>query len=193
MTRTTSRARSRVKDFGVNVALTAMVAGAGVSLHFLVRLAQGQPIKPGSIVNFIIELTLLAAPCVFYARHVIGALKRSRAEMKNLSRRLAIAVDQAGERQPRQIRLPGKYESRNSHAAQRHSGLFRNHEGSASGPGAQSALPGLCQRHSQFGTPPAGHHQRHSRPVQDRVRQDVARQRRGIRSSAGGAGCARHG
>ena len=72
-----------------------MVAGAGVSLHFLVRLAQGQPIKPGSIVNFIIELTLLAAPCVFYARHVIGALKRSRAEMKNLSRRLAIAVDQA--------------------------------------------------------------------------------------------------
>ena len=93
MTRDTSRAR--IKDFGVNVALSALLAACGVGLHFLVRVIQEQPIKPGSIVNFTIELTLLAAPCVFYARHVIAALKRSRAEMKNLSRRLAIAVDQA--------------------------------------------------------------------------------------------------
>ena len=95
MTRDTSRAEARVKDFGVNVALSALLAACGVGLHFLVRVIQEQPIKPGSIVNFTIELTLLAAPCVFYARHVIAALKRSRAEMKNLSRRLAIAVDQA--------------------------------------------------------------------------------------------------
>ena len=69
--------------------------GLGSLVHFLVRLAMHQSVRPETFGIIAAELALVATPAIFYARHTIAALSRSRAELREMSRRLAIAVDQA--------------------------------------------------------------------------------------------------
>jgi signal transduction histidine kinase len=81
--------------FGSTIALTTMAAGAAVPLHFLVRTLEGLPVQPIAIFNISIEIALVAAPIIFYARDVITQLKFSRTGIDELSRRLAITAEQA--------------------------------------------------------------------------------------------------
>ncbi len=83
------------RDVAGSVALTLLFVCAAAGVHFLVRWAEGLPIEGASVANIFIEMGLVGGPTIFYARYVIAALKRSRAQMGTLSRRLATAVEQA--------------------------------------------------------------------------------------------------
>jgi signal transduction histidine kinase len=86
---------SKLGRFGSTAALTAMAVSAGVPLHVLIRTLEGLPVQPMSTVNLAAEITLIAAPIIFYARDVIAQLTTSRAIMDGMSRRLRISVEQA--------------------------------------------------------------------------------------------------
>ena len=86
---------SHLGRLGSTTALTAMAVTAVATLHFLVRTAEGLPVQPISIFNVAIEVALVAAPIIFYARDVIAQLKTSRTDMREMSRRLAISVEPA--------------------------------------------------------------------------------------------------
>jgi two-component system cell cycle sensor histidine kinase PleC len=86
---------SKLGRFGSSAALTAMTVAAAAPLHVIVRMAEGQPIRPISILNVAIEIAIVAGPIIFYARDVIAELKRSRGRMNELTRRLAVSVEQA--------------------------------------------------------------------------------------------------
>jgi two-component system cell cycle sensor histidine kinase PleC len=81
--------------FGSTLALTAMAVAAAVPLHLLVRTLEHLPVQPVAVFNISVEVALLAAPIIFYARAVIAQLKASRARMNEMSRRLAITAEQA--------------------------------------------------------------------------------------------------
>jgi len=86
---------SHLGRLGSTTALTAMAVAAVTILHFLVRTAEGLPVQPFAMFNLVVEVTLVCAPIIFYARDVIAQLKTSRADMREMSRRLAISVEQA--------------------------------------------------------------------------------------------------
>jgi two-component system cell cycle sensor histidine kinase PleC len=86
---------SRLGRLGSTAALTAMTVVVGVSLHFVVRTAEGLPVGLGSMANLTIELIVVAGPIILYARDVIAELKASRAQLRHMSRRLAVSVEQA--------------------------------------------------------------------------------------------------
>ena len=86
---------SRLGRVGSTAALTAMAVGAAVPLHFLIRIAEDLPVQPISAFNLAIEVALVSAPIIFYARDVITQLKSSRARMNEMSRRLEISAVQA--------------------------------------------------------------------------------------------------
>ena len=86
---------SRLGRVGSTAALTAMAVSFAVPLHFLVRTLEGLPVQPLSILNLSLEIVIVAAPMIFYARDVIAQLKKSRARLDEMSRRLAISAEQA--------------------------------------------------------------------------------------------------
>jgi signal transduction histidine kinase len=86
---------SRLGRLGSTAALTAMTVAVGVSLHFLVRTVEGLPVGLGSMINLMIELVVVAGPIILYARDVIAELKASRTQLRHMSRRLAVSVEQA--------------------------------------------------------------------------------------------------
>jgi signal transduction histidine kinase len=86
---------SRYGRFGSTIALTFMAVGAAVTLHFVVRRLEGLRVQPIAIFNVSIEVAVVAAPIIFYARDVIAQLKSSRAHLDEMSRRLAITAEQA--------------------------------------------------------------------------------------------------
>ena len=88
---------SRFGRFGSTAALTAMAVCAVVPLHFLVRVVEGLPVQPISAVNIAIEIAIIAAAIIFYARDVIAQLQTSRTIMDGMSRRLKVSVEQAQE------------------------------------------------------------------------------------------------
>jgi signal transduction histidine kinase len=81
--------------FGSTIVLTAMTAGVAVPLHVLVRLAEGFPVESMAILNLAIEIAIVAAPIIFYARDVIFQLRASRIVMDEMSRPLEISVAQS--------------------------------------------------------------------------------------------------
>ncbi|HEY1875885.1 MAG TPA: hypothetical protein VGG66_00395, partial [Rhizomicrobium sp.] len=83
---------SRYGRLGSTVALTFMAVGAAVPLHFLLRRLEGLPMQPIAVLNISIELAVVAAPIIFYARDVIAKLKSSRANLDEMSRRLAVTA-----------------------------------------------------------------------------------------------------
>ena len=86
---------TRLGRFGSTAVITAMTVGAVVSLHFLVRALEDLPIQGIAIANLSIEIALVTAPIIFYARDVIEKLRASRATLDEMSRRLTISVEQA--------------------------------------------------------------------------------------------------
>jgi signal transduction histidine kinase len=86
---------SRLGRVGATAALTAIAVTAAVPVHFLVRIIEGLPVQPTSVINIAIEITLVSAPIIFYARDVITQLKASRARLNEMSRRLEISAAQA--------------------------------------------------------------------------------------------------
>ncbi len=86
---------ARFGRFGSTAALTAMTVGAVEVLHFSVRALEGLPVQWIAAGNLAAELTIVAAPIIFYARDVIDQLKSSRASMDEMSRQLLISVEQA--------------------------------------------------------------------------------------------------
>ena len=101
---------SRLGRFGSTAALTAMAVVAAVPLHFLVRCAEGLPVQPIAMVNLAVEIALVAAPIIFYARDVIAQLKTSRADMRRDVPPAGHLGGAGRAGQPRQVRLPGQYE-----------------------------------------------------------------------------------
>ena len=81
--------------FGSTAVLTAMTVGAVEVLHFSVRMIEGLPVQWISTGNLAAEITVVAAPIIFYARDVIAQLKSSRASVDEMSRQLLISVEQA--------------------------------------------------------------------------------------------------
>jgi signal transduction histidine kinase len=88
---------SRLGRVGSTLVLTLLFVAGAIFLHWLVHLLDGKPIQVDTFAIRALETTLLAAPVFFYARSVIAAQIQSRAEMRDLSRRLAVAVDEARE------------------------------------------------------------------------------------------------
>ena len=86
---------TRLGRFGSTAALTAMAVCVAVPLHFLVRALEGQPVGWLAVLNLSAEVTIVSAPIIFYARDVIAQLKKSRARLDEMSRRLAISAEQA--------------------------------------------------------------------------------------------------
>ncbi|HWX90015.1 MAG TPA: HAMP domain-containing sensor histidine kinase [Rhizomicrobium sp.] len=88
---------ARYGRFGSTIVLTAMTVGVAVPLHVLVRFAEGLPVGSMAILNLAVEISIVAAPIIFYARDVIAQLQASRITMDQMSRRLEISVTQAEE------------------------------------------------------------------------------------------------
>ena len=81
--------------FGSTLTLTAMAGSAAAGLHILVRTLEGHQFHPVAVFNSFVEIALIVAPIVFYSRDVIARLRTSRASLDEMSRRLAIAAEQA--------------------------------------------------------------------------------------------------
>lgn len=86
---------TRLGRFGSTAVITALTVVAVVSLHFLVRVLEGLPTQTIAIVNLSVEIAIVTAPIIFYARDVIEKLRASRASMDEMSRRLTDSVEQA--------------------------------------------------------------------------------------------------
>ncbi len=86
---------SRLGPLGSALVLTAIAVTTVVTTHFLIRHLQGAPVRPMSVVNLAIEMTLVLLPMMAYGRRVIAELKKSKAEQAELGRRLEIAAEQA--------------------------------------------------------------------------------------------------
>jgi signal transduction histidine kinase len=66
-----------------------------VPTHFLIRYLQGAAPAPQAVINLVIEMFLVLLPIIFLSRRNIAALKRSRAELAQVSRRLQVAAEEA--------------------------------------------------------------------------------------------------
>ena len=81
--------------FGSTLALTAMAVSATVPLHVLVRYLEGLPVQPIAMLNLSIEIAIVSAPIILYARDVIAQLRSSRSVLDEMSHRLEISAEQA--------------------------------------------------------------------------------------------------
>ena len=86
---------SRLGRYGATAALTAMAVLAAIAMHFLLHVAEGEPMHLRVLFNVALDIAVVTAPIIFYARDVIDQMKRNRAHLDTMSRRLAVSVDQA--------------------------------------------------------------------------------------------------
>ncbi len=86
---------SRLGPYGSTAAVTAMAVAAALPLCVALRLLQGLPIQTLPLVNLTLVVIAVAAPIIFYARDMIAQLKESRARLDEMSKHLAISVEQA--------------------------------------------------------------------------------------------------
>ena len=86
---------SRLGRLGSTAAITALAIAALVPLHLLVRRLEHLPVQWAAVVNLSLEVAVIAAPIILYSRDVIAKLKAAREKFNEMSRRLAISVDQA--------------------------------------------------------------------------------------------------
>lgn len=88
---------SRYGRLGSTLALTLMAVGAATPLYVLLQRLEGLAVKPIGVLNASVEIGLVAAPIILYARDVIAQLKSSRTSLDAMSRDLALAAQQADE------------------------------------------------------------------------------------------------
>jgi signal transduction histidine kinase len=86
---------SRLGRVGGSLARTAAAVTSVVTTHFLIRHFQEAPVRAMSVVQLVIEMTVVIFPMIHYARRVIAELKHSRAKMAAMSRRLEVAAEEA--------------------------------------------------------------------------------------------------
>ena len=86
---------SRLGRFGATAALTGMAVLAAIWVHYLTHAAEGELVRPHTLINIAIDIAVVTAPIIFYARDMIEQLQKSRTHMDIMSRRLAVSVDQA--------------------------------------------------------------------------------------------------
>jgi signal transduction histidine kinase len=98
LTRILDALDARLSQLGAvlsSLVLTALAVGAAVTVHFLIRSLEGQPVRQLSVFNITIEMTAVALPIIFYARRVIAELKQSRRRLQDMTRRLEVAAEEA--------------------------------------------------------------------------------------------------
>jgi len=103
---------SRLGPWWSTAALTAMATVAAVTLHYLVRWAEGLPVQPYAMINLAVEITVIAGPIIFYARDVIAQLETSRAIMDGISRMTDRASQRARDHPRPHPRIGGEHEGR---------------------------------------------------------------------------------
>ena len=86
---------SRLGQFGASALLTSAAVFAVVATHFLIRYLQGAPVRALSVVQLVLEMTVVIFPMILYARRVIAELNRSRSDLSAMGRRLEVAAEQA--------------------------------------------------------------------------------------------------
>jgi len=86
---------SRLGQAGASALLTAAAVFTVVGAHFLIRYLQGAPVRAMSVVQLVVEMTVVIFPMILYARRVIAELDRSRSKLAALGRRLEVAAEQA--------------------------------------------------------------------------------------------------
>ena len=86
---------SRLGPYGSTAAVTAMAVAAALPMHAALRTVEGLSVQPLALFNLSLVVIAVAAPIIFYARDVIAQLKESRAQMDEMSKHLAISVEQA--------------------------------------------------------------------------------------------------
>jgi len=86
---------SRLGSMGSTLVLTIAAVTVTVSTHFLLRELDGAPVRAMPVAQLFIEMTLVIFPMILYARRVIAELKRSKAELAAMGRKLEVAAEQA--------------------------------------------------------------------------------------------------
>ena len=85
----------RMGPVGGTIGLTLVAVAASCLVHLLLKLVQGGPTPPVVWFNIAGKAALVAAPLILYSRRVIGQLHASRSALEEMSRRLAIAAEEA--------------------------------------------------------------------------------------------------
>jgi signal transduction histidine kinase len=86
---------SRLGRYGATAALTALAVGAALGLQSLLRIIEGRQPMPVAILNVAIEVACVVAPLILYSRDMIDELRRSRAHLDVMSRRLRASVQES--------------------------------------------------------------------------------------------------
>jgi signal transduction histidine kinase len=81
--------------FGSTATLTLIAVAAAIPLQCGLRAIEGLSIGWYPIFNLSLEVAAVTAPIIFYARDMIAQLNKSRVRMNEMTRRLAISVEQA--------------------------------------------------------------------------------------------------
>lgn len=81
--------------YGATALLTAVTVGAALATLIVLRLLEGRAPLPIAITNVSIVVAVVVAPLILYSRDVIDQLRRSRAHLDVMSRRLHASVQQA--------------------------------------------------------------------------------------------------
>jgi signal transduction histidine kinase len=89
------RQLARLGDAGAAAVLTGLITILAVIMHIALRWLEGQTISMLGNFNLALEIAMVAMPAILYARKVINALKQSRIQQDELSRRLAVAAEEA--------------------------------------------------------------------------------------------------
>ncbi len=85
----------RMGPAGGTIALTLIAVAASCLAHLLLKLFQGGSTPLIVWFNIAGKAALVAAPLILYSRRVIGQLHESRAALEEMTRRLAIAAEEA--------------------------------------------------------------------------------------------------
>jgi signal transduction histidine kinase len=86
---------SRLGVGGSTAMLALLAASCVVPLHVLIRTLEGLPTNAISMINIAFEVAIVTAPILYYARRMIAKLKHSQTRLNEMTRRLAVSVEEA--------------------------------------------------------------------------------------------------
>ncbi len=86
---------ARLGRTAATATLTVMAMLAAIGVHFISHAAQGEAVHVRVLFNICLDIAVVSAPIIFYARTVIDRLSESRAGLDELTRRLVLTADQA--------------------------------------------------------------------------------------------------
>ncbi len=85
----------RLGRFGAAAVLTALAVLAAIGVHMISHIARGEAFHVAPLFNIALDIAVVTGPIIFYAREAIARLTLNRAQMDEMTRRLAITADQA--------------------------------------------------------------------------------------------------